>query len=163
MSWNQPYVSRLQSVILGVILLKRLLPLQKYFSSRIPTMGSPTSRGLLEHMLVPLGHILHLLVGIPLPLLVGTPLPLPLVMAPHLPLDMWAGHLPDIQVGLPQVLAPMEPQDPHLEWTLNSSLGSKYVIKNYGRKRTLFHCKWVNWVSYISRMNHSRFSVSLYE
>ena len=35
-----------------------------------------------------------------------------------------------------------------------------------GRKRTLFHCKWANSISYISRMlywNHSRFSVSLYE
>ena len=35
-----------------------------------------------------------------------------------------------------------------------------------GRKRTLFHSKWVNSISYISRMlywNHSRFSVSLYE
>ena len=35
-----------------------------------------------------------------------------------------------------------------------------------GRKRTLFHSKWANSMSYISRMlywNHSRFSVSLYE
>ena len=46
-----------------------------------------------------------------------------------------------------------------------ATMGYIYVVVT-GRKRTLFHCKWANSISYISRMlywNHSRFSVSLYE
>ena len=42
----------------------------------------------------------------------------------------------------------------------------RYGLYTCGRKWTLFHCKWANSSSYISRMlywNHSRFSVSLYE
>lgn len=92
-------------------------------------MGNPISPGLLELIL----GLLELI----LPLLVDTPLPLPFVMALHLLVDTWAGHLADIRVGLlPLVLGLrprelMEPQDPHREWTLNSSLGFRYVCCNY--------------------------------